>query len=58
MTEQAKQARREYAREWREKNREHIRAYHKLWRSKNNDKVKAAVERHWEKKALAKGDEE
>lgn len=36
MTEEAKQAKREYAREW---------------RKKNKDKIKAAQERYWNKKA-------
>ncbi|MBO4675183.1 MAG: hypothetical protein J5601_03755 [Elusimicrobiaceae bacterium] len=42
MTEQAKQARREYARQW---------------RLKNPDKVKASIARYWEKKSKAQAEE-
>lgn len=51
MTEKAKQARREYARQYREKNREKIKATHTKWRIANADKIKQAQERYWERKA-------
>lgn len=51
MTEKAKQMRNAYAKEWRDKNREHVREYHKQWRKANPDKVRANFERYWERKA-------
>ena len=50
MNEAAKEARREYQRQYREANRERINANHKAWRDANPDKVKAAATRYWEKK--------
>ncbi len=43
MTEQAKQARREY---------------HKKWRDKNPEKIKEYKQRYWERKAAQKGGEQ
>ncbi len=51
LSEQAKEARRAYQREWREKNKEHIRAYHKDWRAKNPEKWKQTQANYWERKA-------
>lgn len=51
MTEEAKKARREYARKYREQNRSRINAKHKEWRNRNPDKVKANTTRYWERKA-------
>lgn len=47
-----KSAKREYARQYREKNREKLRAYNKAWREANPDKVKANTERFFKRKAL------
>lgn len=51
LTEEAKAARRAYARKYREKNRERINAQHKKWRDSNPDKVKANAARYWERQA-------
>lgn len=51
MNAAAVEARREYARAWREKNREHINEYQRKWNKENPDKVRAAKDRYWEKKA-------
>ena len=51
MTEAAKQARREYQRQWREKNRKRIRQYNREWTKNNPDKVKASQARFFEKQA-------
>lgn len=45
-------AKREYARQYREKNREKLRAYNKAWRKANPDKVKANTERFFKRKAI------
>lgn len=57
MTEEAKEARRAYKREWSRKNRDKIREYHKRWRRNNPDKVQAAQERYWERKAASAKEE-
>lgn len=50
------QARRQYQKEWRRKNRDRIRdrdnQYHKQWCSENPDKVKKYNETYWQRKAL------
>lgn len=51
MSEQAKEQRRKYQREYRAKNAEKIRDYNRKWRKANPDKVKANFERYWEKQA-------
>lgn len=51
MNEQAKAAKREYWRKYREQNRDKVNAYQRSWRKNNPDKVKAATERYWSKKA-------
>jgi uncharacterized protein len=51
LTEQALEMKRAYQREWRKKNREHIRKYHSEWKKKNRDKSKEAEIRYWNKKA-------
>ena len=51
ISEKAKEARRAYGREWREKNRDHVRAYAREWRKNNPEKVAAALTRYWERKA-------
>ena len=58
MTEAAKQARREYQRRWREKNRERIRQYDREWTKNNPDKVKAAQARFYERQAAKLLEEE
>lgn len=59
MTEQelekmALEARREYNREYRKKNAEHLKKYHKEWSEQNRDKLRANRQRYWQKKALEK----
>ena len=51
LSETARQARNEYAREWRAKNKDHVRAYMRKWQQKNPDKVRANLNRYWERKA-------
>lgn len=51
MTEEAKEARRQYYAEYRRKNREKIKAAAARWRADNPDKVKAYVDKYWNKKA-------
>ena len=46
-----KEAKRAYARAYREKNREKIRAYNRAWSAANRDKVVATRERFYERKA-------
>jgi hypothetical protein len=51
LSPKAKQARREYKRKWREKNREHVRRYNREWKRKHPERVKEHARRYWEKKA-------
>lgn len=50
MTEEAKVARREYQRKYRQKNREDIREYTRAYYVVNKDKRKEALDRYWNKK--------
>lgn len=51
MTSEAKSARREYHRKWREKNRDKVNEYHRKWSRENPEKVKAAQFRYWDKQS-------
>lgn len=51
MDEQARAAKREYARKYRAANREKFIEYQKKWRKNNPEKIKAIQERYWKKKA-------
>lgn len=51
MSSEAKMARREYMRQWREKNKEHYNEYMRKWKAKNKDKVKQYNKEYWERKA-------
>ena len=49
--EKIQEAKRAYARAYREKNREKLRAYHRAWNAANRDKVLASQQRFYERKA-------
>lgn len=51
MTDAARQARREYQRQWRKNNRAAIREYQRNWRNANPDRVKQYQEDYWVRKA-------
>ncbi|EJX8030923.1 hypothetical protein OEN36_002888 [Listeria monocytogenes] len=51
LSEKAKEARRVYQQQWRDKNREHVREYSRKWREENQEKQGAAINRYWERKA-------
>ena len=51
MTEEAKQARKEYQREYKKKNAKAINAYNRAWRKAHPEKVKAYNSNYWNKKA-------
>ena len=51
VDERAKTQRREYMRQYREKNRERIREYQRQWAKDNPDKVKQHQENYWRNKA-------
>jgi hypothetical protein len=53
MNQDAAAARREYARKYREQNRDRMNEMHKKWRDKpeNKEKIKLYNDRYWEKKA-------
>lgn len=42
---------REYKREWREKNKGHIREYHRAWRQKNKERLDKYNDDFWLRKA-------
>lgn len=50
LDEAAKQARREYQRKYREKNKTRLKEYHRKWRGENKEKIIAIQERYWTKK--------
>lgn len=47
----ARELKREYARQWREKHREHTREYARQWRAANPEKNKEYIKRYWERRA-------
>jgi hypothetical protein len=51
MTEEARQARNAYARQWRAKNADRIRANQKKWRDANKEYTKQRQVEYWERKA-------
>lgn len=51
MQTNAKEAQREYMREYRERNREKLREYQKDWQRKNPDKTRRYREKYWERRA-------
>lgn len=51
MTAEAAEARRNYQREYRHRNRDRINSQRKNWRAKNKDRVKEHNRRYWERKA-------
>ena len=58
MTDEAKNARREYQRQWRKDNRTAIREYQRNWRNANPDRVKQYQDAYWERKSHGKDDAE
>lgn len=52
MDDAARQARAEYQREYREKNRERINEKRRAYAKAHPDKIREYQERHWKKKAL------
>lgn len=51
MTQEAQEARRNYQREYRHKNRDRINSQRKQWRAENRDKVREYNESYWERRA-------
>ena len=54
MTEEAKNARREYMRRWRKDPRFSLREYQRNWRAQNPGRVREYQERYWAKQAFEK----
>lgn len=54
MTAEAAEAKRNYMREYRKRNRIRLNEYRKKWAKENPEKVKAYMERQWERKAKEK----
>lgn len=51
LSAQAQEARREYKRQYRIRNREKVNLQQRMWRKKNPDKVKEYQAQYWERKA-------
>ena len=51
LSDEAREAKNRYQREWRKKNRERWNAYQREWKKNNPEKVKEHTRRHWERKA-------
>ena len=56
ISDNAIEVRRQYKREWRSNNLDHVRSYAREWRKNNPDKVAIHKARYWEKKAKAQND--
>lgn len=52
LQELAKEERRNYQREWRKKNAEHLREYNKKYRKEHAEKLKQQRNECWKRKAL------
>lgn len=50
LSQSAREAQREYMRNWRANNKDHLNAYMKQWREDNPEKVKQYQRNFWEKK--------
>ena len=51
ITTRAQELRREYARQWRQKNRDKVKAYNEAWRKKHPEKAREYQMRYWERQA-------
>lgn len=51
ITTRAQELRREYARQWRQKNRDKVKAYNEKWRKAHPEKAREYQRRYWEKQA-------
>lgn len=51
-------AKREYKRAWREKNREHLRQYYREYRKRNKEKIAEQNKKFWVRKALTMNTED
>lgn len=51
MNAKATEARKAYMKQWRDKNREHLRHYSAEWRKNNPDKVAKHIEDYWIRQA-------
>ena len=58
MSEDAKEMRNKYYREYRLANAEKIREYNREWRKSHPDQIKENTARYWEKKAREAKDDE
>lgn len=54
MTQEAKEARAKYMREYRKHNRERLNEYRKAWAKRNPEKTREYAARQWERKAMEK----
>ena len=52
MSEAARAKMKEYHREWKRKNKDHVKQYFNEWRRKNKDRVKLYQAAYWERKAI------
>lgn len=55
LTLQAQEARRDYKRQYRARNREKVNRQQREWRAKNPERVKEYQKRYWEKRAKNSG---
>lgn len=51
MTQEAREARAAYMKEYRKRNKDRLNAYARQWRKQNSEKVASYTEKQWEKRA-------
>jgi len=51
LSDEARQLKRVYQRQWRQKNSDHVNEYFRQWRRDNPDKIKKYNSDYWERKA-------
>jgi FKBP-type peptidyl-prolyl cis-trans isomerase (trigger factor) len=54
----AKELKKEYSRQWRQRNKMKVNTYYKEWRSQNGEKIKTYQQNYWNKKAIEALEEE
>jgi hypothetical protein len=50
LSDEAKQLRNKYYRQYREKNKEHLKRYNQQWRKRNKERIKEYEQNYWENK--------
>lgn len=53
LSENARQQRNEYYRNYRKKNKDHLNSYQRQWRKNNKERIKSYDKKFWERKVVS-----